>query len=414
MQQTASSFIKSFYNQSDIDILIEALSKPSKETIIRVNTINANIEECIKHLEDNLPLNFEIKPHYAIPNVISIVSKKENQEEKMIIYSDKWIIVHGDCYQSLKRGADLYFPGILAMSKNIIKGDLISIYISNEKILNGQILKPSSDHLLWISNGIFQLDNREEWIKRQNGEKESSSHGLAVKTLNNYHPSLNNILNDKMFCQNLPSILTVESLLPIEEGMWVLDMCAAPGGKTTHLGQYTRKGINLIALDKNKSKVMKLRDTMNRMGVVHGKCLVMDAVKYDGDGKLFDRILLDAPCSALGQRPMLIDDLMINTSDIDGLIKHQESLFYQAVKLLKPGGIMVYSTCTINPQENEYLTLRMCNKFNNIIEPIEPSNVAIKSPSSIDSRMQSFLPHSQLDTIGFFYVKLFKKSFPFS
>lgn len=421
--QTVSSFIRSFYHEADIDLLIKALEESPMETIIRVNTIKSTMEECVNYLQNNLSRNFLIEPHSLVPNIISIVQKEKEKENDDDIREeskrhDKWIVVHSDCYQSLKRGANLYSPGIIAMHKNIHRDDLVSIYTSNNsnnnnKVLSGQISRPSD--LLWIANGIFQMTDREEWIS---GNK-IMKRGLAVKLTGSYHPSLNEILNDKMFCQNLPSILAVESMLPIEDGMWVLDMCAAPGGKTTHLGQYTKMGINLIALDKNKSKVTRLKDTMNKMGIVHGECMVMDAAKYNGNGRLFDRILLDAPCSALGQRPTPINNTTINSSDIDGIIKHQESLFYQAVKLLKPGGVMVYSTCTINPQENEYLILRMCDKFRkeeggegegeSFLELIEPSNVAIKSPSPIDPRMQLFLPHFHLDTIGFFYAKLLKK-----
>ncbi len=140
--------------------------------------------------------------------------------------------------------------------------------------------------------------------------------------------------------------------LGIDQNMRVLDLCAAPGGKTAYLAELMKNTGELVALDKFESRLKILNANLNRLGVTNTKSIVIDALEYE-DEQLFDRVLLDAPCSGLGTLTKKPDikwkrDLL----DIRKLAKTQYTLLEKAASLVKPGGYVVYSTCTIEPEEN--------------------------------------------------------------
>jgi len=143
-------------------------------------------------------------------------------------------------------------------------------------------------------------------------------------------------------------------LLGCEKGMRVLDACAAPGGKTLHLLQQT-PGLELIALDKDQARLLRVEDNLHRAGL-QAELICADAAKPDNwfDGALFDRILLDAPCSASGIMRRHPDiRLLRKASDIAGLAEQQKRLLKAMWALLKPGGRLLYSTCSLFKDENE-------------------------------------------------------------
>ncbi len=145
--------------------------------------------------------------------------------------------------------------------------------------------------------------------------------------------------------QNLPSIITGLQL-EVQADDLVLDMCAAPGGKTTHIASMlaAKKGSGkVVAFDKSQNKIDAINKNVARFdldGLVEAR--VQDGTKV-GDNyadETFDKILLDAPCSALGQRPQLVQASRLK--EISSFPKLQRKLFSEAVRLLKPGGILVY------------------------------------------------------------------------
>jgi len=151
--------------------------------------------------------------------------------------------------------------------------------------------------------------------------------------------------------QSRASQLVARAVDP-QPGERILDLCAAPGGKTTHLAALMGDVGEIVAVERNADRAEQLRATAQRMHaniveVVHG-----DAAAYDGRG--FDRVLVDPPCSGLGtlrSRP----DLRWRTdpAQIQGLVAEQRAIIDAAVAALRPGGRLVYSTCTISALENE-------------------------------------------------------------
>ena len=152
-----------------------------------------------------------------------------------------------------------------------------------------------------------------------------------------------------------PSAMTPANRLPIEPGDKVLDVCAAPGGKATELGAKLKGEGVLIANDISNSRAKGLLKNIEVFGI--GNVLVLS----EEPGKLeeyfpeyFDKILIDAPCS--GEGMFRKDKKMVKAWEEHGpefFAKIQRSIVTQAARMLKPGGMMLYSTCTFDPEENE-------------------------------------------------------------
>lgn len=134
----------------------------------------------------------------------------------------------------------------------------------------------------------------------------------------------------------------------------VLDACAAPGGKLTHIIEREPDLAEVIAVEKDPLRMPDIKDNLLRLKL-KAKCICHDvaAIKDWWDGQLFDRILLDAPCSASGvirRHPDI--KLLRQISDIKRLAQEQLHLLEVLWPLLKPGGLLVYATCSIFPEEN--------------------------------------------------------------
>lgn len=162
-----------------------------------------------------------------------------------------------------------------------------------------------------------------------------------------------------------PSAMTPANRLPIEPGDKVLDVCAAPGGKATELGaKLCGKGV-LMANDISNSRAKGLLKNIEVFGI--GNVFVLS----EEPGKLteyfpeyFDKILIDAPCS--GEGMFRKDKKMVKAWEEHGpefFSKIQKSIVVQAARMLKPGGMMLYSTCTFDPSENEGTIEHLLNEF---------------------------------------------------
>ena len=142
--------------------------------------------------------------------------------------------------------------------------------------------------------------------------------------------------------------------LDCEEGMTVLDACAAPGGKTGHILE-SAKNLNVIAIDNSESRLKRVMENLERLKL-KAKVIAADALDTEiyAKEKLFDRILLDAPCSATGvirRHPDI--KVLRRASDIAALQQLQSKMLDVLWEKLKPGGHLLYATCSILPQENE-------------------------------------------------------------
>lgn len=156
----------------------------------------------------------------------------------------------------------------------------------------------------------------------------------------------------------------VARLLDPQKTDYVLDMCSAPGSKTTHLSALMENQGKIEAYDLYEHKVKLVEYNLRRLGVKNVHIQAGDSTKLKEvySEKTFDRILLDAPCSGFGVLKRKPEIKYHDSSIMDGLVSLQELLLENAYYLLKNDGTMVYSTCTINKKENELMIQKFIEK----------------------------------------------------
>ncbi|XP_057955404.1 rRNA (cytosine-C(5))-methyltransferase NOP2C isoform X3 [Malania oleifera] len=424
----------------------------------------------------------------------------------------KEVIVSRKCAEAVLRGAQVYVPGILACSAHVEKGDPVAVSVAVEQpgldggwsigITRGTVLQgfETDPHYferkgLYIGHGTAMM-SRAGFFR--------VSEGLAVDMSNRVFKlaSFHDVLEGEIFLQNLPSVIAAHALDP-QQGERILDMCAAPGGKTTAIAILMKDEGEVVAVDRSHNKVLDIQKLAAEMGlncittykldalraVCHGmgepiqsaesntigrsnadlSCVVnefslsLQKQMVTGNGarenqqscgskaeaqvnirrmrngpgrnhcmggrvesskgfspNSFDRVLLDAPCSALGLRPRLFagEETVVS---LRNHANYQKRMFDQAIQLVRPGGVLVYSTCTINPGENEALVRYALDTYKFL--SLASQHPRIGGPGLVgscsfsdgyveewlkpgeDALVQRFDPSSTLDTIGFFIAK---------
>lgn len=544
----------------------KALTRPSCYSCIRVNTLSTTTEAVIEkileiqhekrlhdtlknlHTGDNIDISesvnrssLEVCPviKCEIPGLDYVVFVKgsgphdiqyDYQQDRPL----KEVIVSRKCAEAVLRGAQVYVPGILACSAHVEKGDVVAVSVGIEQpsrdggwatgITRGivlQGLKTDPHYLerdgLYIGQGITMLS-------RAGIFRDLSGLGVDMTDRVFRLESFNDVLKGDIFLQNLPSIITAHVLDP-QQGERILDMCAAPGGKTTAIASLMKDKGEVIAVDRSHNKVLEIHNLAAELGLNSIIAYKLDALKAvqksksngtvtqclgedkvsltsqetelasfvngnlsshttqgmetdtndkiytlpvsdkiskpddeqmkkgpytskaelrkqnrrmkNGPGKnqttggrvdkcegfcpnSFDRVLLDAPCSALGLRPRLF----AGEETIESLRRHgmyQKRMFDQAVQLVRPGGVIVYSTCTINPGENEALVRYALDTYKFL--SLAQQHPRIGGPGLLghyessdgyfeewlrpgeEDLVQRFDPSGPHDTIGFFIAK---------
>lgn len=546
-----ASYFKCVYGDRDFEGMSEALTRPPNNVCFRVNTLHTTSEEAISTVKTLLQSQFNqqtssasfrsgdssqrddtcqkdsvegtlCSEHVDMPGVILVqgsgphkVNYEEEGMEKM-----KEVVVSRKCAEAVLRGAHIFVPGVHACSAHVEEGDEVAVSVAIEQRdgnggwavgwTRGSILRPDNE---------LGMQDLSKWFIGKGRARLSragifrATHGTAVEMTERVFnlPPCHGIPRRSIFLQNLPSIVTAHVLGP-KPGERILDMCAAPGGKTTAIAILMNDEGEVVALDRSHNKVMEIQQLAQEMGLNCIKALKMNSLQavYVSEGSAtpsletdaqqkiglnsenedkcrkdlnvnssktdqvqlamenislsaevnqsfavpkdvyrsraserkemrrlrngqkpvktkgflrfsFDRVLLDAPCSALGLRPRLF----AGEATTDDLRKHgtyQRRLMDQAVFLVKPGGTLVYSTCTINPGENEAVVRYALDKYPFL--SLAPQNPRLGGPGLVggssvfdgigyrewlrsgeEHLVQRFDPRGPLDTIGFFIAK---------
>jgi len=362
--------------------MLKAISSPSSRYYIRVNTLKAIRNEVLKEL---LHEGIKALKSSLLPEAICIPIRGPFKVKlhKKIIIVDKFTA------ESVMLGADVYVPGVLKAS-DIKEGDLVSV------VAPGGYL---------VAEGIALISSKEIFNRRR---------GIAIKVTNSKYraPKVRELRVFKkglIYDQSLPAMITSRVLDP-KPGELIVDMCAAPGGKTTHIAQLTNNKATIIAVDRSENKIKRLIENCKRLGVKCIKPLIYDS-RYLTDelGKnMADKVLLDPPCTALGVRPKVYENK--KCKDIQATAAYQRQLLKEAANIAKKGGIIVYSTCTISVEENELNILYAVEKLGlklvkqNIMIGASSSTILPEIPLLYTQR---FLPHIH-ETPGYFIAKLLK------
>ncbi|KAG6542737.1 hypothetical protein Mapa_015812 [Marchantia paleacea] len=428
----------------------------------------------------------------------------------------KEVVVSRKCAEAVLRGANVFVPGVLACSQHVEEGDVVAVTVAVERpdggggwsvgITRGTTLE--SEHAVTRSTrsnyfiGMGRMRMSRTALFRE-------IRGVAVEMTKRIFdlPPFHGVLEGQIFLQNLPSIVAARVLDP-KPGERILDMCAAPGGKTTAIGILMKDQGEVIALDRSHNKVLDIKRLADEMKLTCIQAYKLDATKsvkqehvfvLNGDSispskcssdsttanfsraeidstkqphdvvmsnkqsgttttslspyeikaaarkelrrmknrlasdkaalqriksfqpQSFHRVLLDAPCSALGLRPRLF----AGEETLETLRQHscyQRKLLDQAVQLVRPGGTLVYSTCTLNPGENEAVVRYALDTYQFLsLMPQEPriggqglvggldvfDGMSYKEWLREEEKhlVQRFSPGASYDTIGFFIAK---------
>lgn len=186
----------------------------------------------------------------------------------------------------------------------------------------------------------------------------------------------------------------------------VLDMCASPGGKTTHIAQLMNNTGTVVALDINKNKLVSLRNNIARLGIKNTIMYNMDAAKVVRLSLKFDKILLDAPCSG----NFTLENNWLEKRKQKDLVKVAETqkiLLKAGFSVLKKDGIIVYSTCSLESEEDEKMVNYAVDKLGAKLIDIEETKYKIAFNKDFPGTLK-FWPEVT-NTQGFFVAKLAKK-----
>lgn len=211
--------------------------------------------------------------------------------------------------------------------------------------------------------------------------------------------------NGEIYLQSLSSMLPPILLNP-KPGNDILDMAAAPGGKTTQMAALTGNLAHITACELNKIRAERLKYNVQKQGASSVYVMEKDARNLD-DFFSFDQILLDAPCSGSGTLQVENERIKQNFTEklIQKSVASQAALLKKAITVLKPGGEMVYSTCSILKEENEEIVLPFLKGNRVEVIPLEWQGLPLL-PVSIEGSL-CLAPNEWYE--GFFIVKLRKK-----
>ncbi|KAL9905770.1 tRNA (cytosine(72)-C(5))-methyltransferase NSUN6 isoform 1-T1 [Glossina fuscipes fuscipes] len=398
-------------------------------TTYRVNLLQTTTECYKDYVENLLKGRYKSSPKIYtlsdLPEVLCIGSVSTPETLKPSMIEQREIIVDDCCGAAVLRGAHIYAVGVLAMESGTKLHDIVNVYADlTGKCKKGTNIRFESDKKLYLGQGRVLMQRYQ--LFGASGAKT----GIAVEMLNTVSsvPSIGDLSSAKALLQNLPSIVCVRVLNP-QKNEIILDMCAAPGNKTTHIAELMQDKGLILALDKTVNRIALIEEKIKKYNLNSINVYAYDATK-SFNGKLnsessneikppfkaetFDRVLLDAPCSGLGNRPILV--VKTTAKMLDSYPKIQRKLVSNAVALLKPGGCLVYSTCSINTSENEEIVAWALAKHSNLelkeAVPIFGSRALPCQGLTERQRdmLQRFSPDTKkFDTVGFFIAKFVKK-----
>lgn len=321
--------------QARFNELLHWLKTTPKYTTIRVNTLLSSSERLVNHLNNLIEQPNVVCEYPKLPELITL-SRQNSRQQLEAIDKLNEAIVDTACGTAVLRGAHVFAPGVLGLMSAAKIGDLINIYADIAcNCKKGLPRRYVNSGKIFLGIGLLEQSREEIFLDGAKGT------GIAIKmtkTITGLPQVGDACLQGIGLLQNLPSIVCARILDP-QAGEIILDMCAAPGNKTTHMSALMQNQGTLIAVEKIKSKINKLVKHCELFGCSNVRVFCYDSTKSvaaNDNGleeihqppftrELFDRILLDGPCSVLGKRPQLLNK--IRASELRSFVALQRKLF---------------------------------------------------------------------------------------
>ncbi len=358
---------------------LSSLSKPPDRFYVRVNTLKSTPEK-VKELLENDGVEVYFDEVFEETLWIPVRGPVDLEEPICKVFVDKRTA------ESVMLGANVYAPGIIRLEKCVDEGRRVGV-VSNNGVL--------------VAIGIVSPGYREAIRSRR---------GLVVKILESLYrvPSLRDTRAYRagmIYEQSLPSMVVAHVLRP-RGGAVVVDMCAAPGGKIGHVYELVKGEGVFIAIDHSSRKINKMNQEFVRLGYTSINIIKGDSRYVDLFlGKEYaDYVILDPPCSSIGVIPKIYDRKTID--EVRNYANYQKQFLKSAYNLLKPGGILVYSTCTTTYLENEANIEYAVNVIGYEVLEASPMR-GCRGVGYLGRYLQRFHPHIH-KVPGYFIAKLQK------
>lgn len=321
-------------------------------------------------------------------------------------------LVNGVLRNYLRKKQSLHFPNIAiqySVPPKMVER-MIEIFGQERaiEIMKANLAPPK------VSIRVNRLKtDRAQMLKRFAQQAEASQiakDGLILQRVGN--PAANQWYEEGFYTvQDESSMLVADAVSPVAN-MQILDACAAPGGKATHLAERMQNQGRIIACDQYVHKVKLIDAHAKRLGIDIISTQALDMRHFQSEQQ-FDVVLLDAPCSGLGvirRRPEI--KWRKEQQDLQALLELQRQLLDVCASYVKPGGVLVYSTCTWEPKENQDQIeqfLQRQRKF--VLDPhlAELLPTAVRQKAMQQEGMVQILPH-HFQSDGFFIARLVRRA----
>ncbi len=380
LHPSLAGLLRKVYGEA-LERVLEAMAKPPSRYYLRANTLKIAPGELAEKLRRK---GWKVSIHPRLEEALSIPIEGPNPipnfEAKVVV--DKFTA------ESVMVGAHVYAPGVTSF-QGVKKGCEVTV------------LSPRG-HV--VAAGVAEMGEAELLLSRR---------GLAVRVTHPLYraPSFREQEEYKsglLYPQSLPSMVTARVLDP-KPGETIVDLNCAPGGKLSHIYQLTGGGVQIYGFDRSPRKISITAETLERLGCRGVKLIAADSRYVDVDYPQLkaDRVLVDPPCSALGVAPKLYD--WKTESEIVSLANYQRQFLKVAARIVKPGGIVVYSVCTITLEECEKVAGFAVEECGLKPDP-QPLHLASKGFPLVSGAecFQRFHPH--IHGFGYFIARFRKPS----
>ncbi|HET7404708.1 MAG TPA: RsmB/NOP family class I SAM-dependent RNA methyltransferase [Candidatus Bathyarchaeia archaeon] len=356
-----------------VDSVLESLGRMGPRYYFRLNRLAGEPSETIESMQSN---QLKAELHENLPDAGYLpVTESDIEAQGHLVEADRFAA------EAVMQGAHLYAPGVRNCQG--LKAGMPSTVVDRVGTLVGSgIARQNETMILRYHRGIAVE------------VKNSRFRVPPLRETSWYRDGL-------IHLQSLPAMVTCRVLDP-QPDETIVDLNCSPAGKMSYLCQLTENKARVFGFDRNEQKIDKAREHLERLHCKNYQLIAHDSRYAHLDYSIkADKVLVDPPCTGLGVTPKLsIDNTM---ADVENLSSYQKQFLTTAAAMVKQGGTVIYSVCTITPDECEGIVKFAEAKLGLLEVPAEPMH----GRTGIGSRGQRFDP--DLDGVGFFIAKFVKR-----